>query len=106
MNEDELHALLNPALEEISLDEFQRNPRAHIERLREIGRPALLSVDGEAEVVVQSAEAYRRLLELVDRAEAVIDIQRGLRDVELGDTLPIDEAFQEIREQAARRRSA
>jgi prevent-host-death family protein len=46
-----------------SLSDFQRNTRDHIARLKETGSPAVLTVKGQAEVVVQSAEAYQKLVE-------------------------------------------
>jgi len=48
-----------------SLTDFNRNTKAHLKRLRRTGRPELLTVNGKAEVVVQSASAYQRLLNLV-----------------------------------------
>ncbi len=41
-----------------SLSDFQRNTREHIRKLKKSGKPAELTVKGQAEVVVQSAEAY------------------------------------------------
>ncbi|HSU13156.1 type II toxin-antitoxin system Phd/YefM family antitoxin [Longimicrobium sp.] len=79
------------------LTDFTRNTREHIARLRETGRPAVLTVNGRSELVVQSAEAYYRLLEVVDRAETILVIQRGRADVAAGETMPLDEAFGEIR---------
>ena len=46
-----------------ALSDFQRNTRDHIARLKQTGSPAVLTVNGQAEVVVQSAEAYQKLLE-------------------------------------------
>ena len=88
------------------LTEFQRNAREHIARLRETGRPAVLTVNGRSELVVQSAEAYQALMENVDRADAILGIQRGLEDLRKGDTIPLDQAFEEIRGGEARRRRA
>ena len=42
-----------------SLSEFQRNTKEHIRKLKRSGKPAVLTVNGEAELVVQSAEAYQ-----------------------------------------------
>jgi hypothetical protein len=42
------------------------------------GHPLALTINGKAELVVQDAEAYQVLL---DRAEAIEGIQRGLADV-------------------------
>ena len=50
-----------------SLTDFARNTRAHLNRLRRTGRPELLTVNGKAEVVVQSAAAYQRLIESLEK---------------------------------------
>jgi prevent-host-death family protein len=50
-----------------SLTDFQRNAQAHLKRLRRTGRPELLTVNGKAAVVVQSAAAYRRLIESLEK---------------------------------------
>ena len=50
-----------------SLTDFARNTKAHLKRLKRTGRPELLTVNGKAEVVVQSASAYQRLLESLEK---------------------------------------
>jgi len=50
-----------------SLTDFNRNTKAHLKRLRRTGRPELLTVNGKAEVVVQSASAYERLVKTLER---------------------------------------
>ena len=50
-----------------SLTDFNRNTKAHLKRLRRTGRPELLTVNGKAEVVVQSASAYQRLINLLEK---------------------------------------
>jgi Antitoxin Phd_YefM, type II toxin-antitoxin system len=50
-----------------SMTDFARNTRAHLDRLRRTGRPELLTVNGKAEVVVQNAAAYQRLIELLEK---------------------------------------
>ena len=52
-----------------SLTVFARNTKAHLKRLRRTGRPELLTVNGKAEVVVQSASAYQRLIESLEELE-------------------------------------
>jgi len=52
-----------------SLTDFARNTKAHLKRLRRTGRPELLTVNGKAEVVVQSASAYQRLIESLEELE-------------------------------------
>ena len=55
-----------------SLTDFQRNAKEHLARLRETGRPAVLTVNGRSELVVQSAEAYQQLLDRLERAEVLV----------------------------------
>ena len=50
-----------------SLTDFARNTKAHLQRLRRTGRPELLTVNGKAEVVVQNAVAYQRLIEALEK---------------------------------------
>jgi prevent-host-death family protein len=80
-----------------SLTDFQRNARDHLRRLRDTGQPAVLTVNGKAEVVVQDAAAYQELLDRLDRAEAIVGINRGLVSMRRGEGRPADEVFDEIR---------
>jgi PHD/YefM family antitoxin component YafN of YafNO toxin-antitoxin module len=84
------------------LTDLHRNARDHIAKLRETGRPAVLTVNGRAELVVQSAEAYQKLVEALDRAETLLGIHRGRADVLVGEVMPLHEAFEQIRAEIAR----
>ncbi len=52
-----------------SLTDFARNAKTHLDRLRRTGRPELLTVNGKAEVVVQNAAAYQRLIDSLEKAK-------------------------------------
>jgi prevent-host-death family protein len=78
------------------LTDFQRNTKAHLKRLKKTGKPQVLTVNGRAEIVVQDADAYQKLLESVDRAEALEGIRRGLEDVKAGRTRPLADAIDEL----------
>lgn len=81
-----------------SLTDFQRKTREHIERLKATGRPEVLTVNGRAEVVVQDADSYERLLEVVERAEAIVGIRLGLDSMHRGEGRPVAEALRSIAE--------
>jgi prevent-host-death family protein len=53
-----------------SLTDFTRNTKAHLKRLKRTGRPELLTVNGKAEVVVQSASAYERLVKALEKLKS------------------------------------
>jgi predicted transcriptional regulator len=48
---------------------------------------------------MQDAVSYQRLLEELDRAEAIAGIQRGLEAMEAGRTRPVKEFLAEVREE-------
>ena len=52
----------------LSLTEFHRHSREHIEQLRATGHPKVLTVNGRAELIVQDAAAYQRLREIAEEA--------------------------------------
>ncbi len=80
-----------------SLTHFKENSREIIERLKVSGQPLMLTVDGEAELVVLAKESYGRMLALLDRAEAIEGIQKGLAAMERGEGRPAREVFEDIR---------
>ena len=80
-----------------SLTDFQRHAKEHIERLKETGRPEVLTVNGKAEVVVQDAAAYQKLLDMVDRLQAIEGIQKGLESMNCGEGEPAQEVFTRLR---------
>ena len=75
------------------LTNFKGNTREYLEGIKESGHPLLLTVNGKAEVVVQDAESYQKLLELVDHIQAIKGIQAGLNSVQEGRTFPGKEAL-------------
>ncbi len=80
-----------------SLTHFKRNTSQVIEQLKTTGQPMVLTVNGKAEIVVQDAASYQAMLELVDRAEAIAGIKKGLDSIERGEGIPAEVAFARLR---------
>lgn len=59
-----------------SLSEFQRNTPGHVQHLKQSGKPMVLTVNGQAEVVVQSAKAHQKLLDDQELLESIRGISR------------------------------
>ena len=74
-----------------SLTSFKRNTNEYVRRIKESGSVLVLTVNGKAELVVQDAESYQRMLELLDRAEAVGAVWEGLGSVRQGRTMSLDQ---------------
>lgn len=82
-----------------SLTNFKRQTADYLRQLHSNGEPLVLTVNGKAEVVVQDAAAYQRLLDLAakaDREEAVAAIREGLADAEAGRVKPARKALKAL----------
>lgn len=80
------------ALEDIrSLTDFQRNTKSHLKRLKNTGRPEVLTVNGKPELIVQDAAAFE------DMIDAIRGIQRGLDEMAAGKGEPARKVLDRIR---------
>jgi prevent-host-death family protein len=80
-----------------SLTNFRRQSGKFLKQLKKSKRPIVLTVNGQAEAVVQDAEAYQRLLDIAARADVHEAIRQGLDDIAQGRTRPAREFFEEFR---------
>ena len=69
-----------------SLSSFKRNTSEFIEQMKEMGSPIILIVNGKAELLVQDAASYQKLLDAMEYLEAIAGIQEGLADINAGRT--------------------
>jgi PHD/YefM family antitoxin component YafN of YafNO toxin-antitoxin module len=72
-----------------SLSEFQRNVKVRIRKLKASGQPVVLTVNGHAEIVVQSADAYQKLLDDQDLLESIRGVSRGFEQAQRGEGRPM-----------------
>lgn len=79
------------------LTEFKRNTTGLVKQMKKTRRPVVLTVNGKAELVVQDANSYQRMLERLDRLEAVEAIRQGLQDVEEGRVRDARSALEDLR---------
>jgi prevent-host-death family protein len=80
-----------------SLSDFKRNTAELLDEMRRNGHPLVLTINGKAEIVVQDAASYRKLLDQLDQLEALAGINRGLADVDAGRVTPLREFEAEFR---------
>lgn len=81
--------MLNISRDIHSLSSFKRNTVEFIEQMKQTGKPVVLTVNGTE--VVQDAESYQKLLDALERLEAIAGIKQGLEDVETGRTTSLTE---------------
>lgn len=79
-----------------SLSDFQRNTKRFVRKLKTSGKPAVLTVNGGAELVVQSAKAYQKLLEDKELLDGLRRINRGLEQARRGEGRPMREVVEAL----------
>jgi hypothetical protein len=81
------------------LTDFLRNSKAHIGTFQSSGEAEVLTVNGEASIVIQDAKSYQALLELADQARQDERLRQAMRAVENGELgEPLGEAFSRLRQ--------
>ncbi len=80
-----------------SLSEFKRNTPDLLKQMRESGHPVVLTINGKAEIVVQDAASYQKLLDQLDELQALEGIKRGLADVRAGRVTSVEDFEKDFR---------
>jgi PHD/YefM family antitoxin component YafN of YafNO toxin-antitoxin module len=80
-----------------STTSFRNNSAEVMQHLKGTGRAGVVSGTGKAAAVVQDAEAYQRLLDIVAAASAEEGIRQGREDLANGHARPAEDVFGEIR---------
>src|SRR5262245_60378681 len=80
-----------------SLSDFKHKTGKFLDRMRDSGHPVDLTINGKAELVVQDAASYQKLLDRLDEREALAGIKRGLADVKARRVTPLKEFEKEFR---------
>jgi prevent-host-death family protein len=80
-----------------SLTDFKKNTPEFLQQLKDTGEPVVLTINGKAELVVQDAASYQKLLDLAEEAKVVEGIRRGLEDMKAGRTISLDDFKKRVR---------
>jgi prevent-host-death family protein len=79
-----------------SLSDFKRRTSEFMTQMKKTGHPVVLTVNGKAEMVVQDAAGYQKLLEQAERAEMMEFLQKSREDMEAGRTQPMRKAIEAL----------
>lgn len=79
-----------------SLTEFTRNAKKVVSQVRETRQPYALTVNGEAEVVVQDVESYQAMVDELELQNLRASLLEGQLAYERGEFYDVDEAFDAI----------
>ena len=79
-----------------SLTEFKKNTPEFLKQLKDTGEPVVLTINGKAELVVQDAASYQKLVDLAEEARVVEGIRQGLEDLRESKVRPVREFFDDF----------
>ena len=79
-----------------SLSDFKRKTTKFMGQMKKSGHPVVLTINGKAEMVVQDAAGYQRLLNLVEQAEMLEFLRESRADIEAGKTRPALDALDQL----------
>src|SRR5260221_12361122 len=80
-----------------SLTTFRRRSGDFMKQLKKSKRSVVLTVKGKATAIVQDAEAYQRLLDIADLADANEGIHQGLEQAKQGKGRDAEELFADFK---------
>lgn len=86
-----------------SLSYFKRNSAELMERMKDTGNPVVLTVNGKAEVVIQDAAAYQRLVKLAEKAEMIEFLRESKQDADAGRTVEARSFLQSLGKKKSRK---
>ncbi len=86
------------------LTDFKRNTNQFRRRLKKSGEPVVLTVDGRAELIVQDAAAYERMVADLDFAETIKGVSEGLAEARAGKGMSLAQFDREIRKRHKQRK--
>jgi len=88
-----------------SVSDFKRNTSQFMARMKKSGHPLVLTVNGRAELVVQDAAGYQRLLEQAQQAEMIEFLRESRADITAGRTQPAAQALERLAKKHGLKRS-
>ena len=78
------------------LTEFKRDSSRMIARIKETGRPHILTVNGKPSIVVMDAAAWQEMRDQLDHAETVAGIRKGLTQARAGEGTEAGQFFDRL----------
>jgi PHD/YefM family antitoxin component YafN of YafNO toxin-antitoxin module len=78
------------------VSDFNRNTKQAIRRLKKSGQPEVLTVNGEAQVIVQSAASYQKLLEDAELSRSLAVLRKSLSEAKQGKGRPARDVLREL----------
>ncbi len=80
-----------------SLTDFTRNAKHYIQLVKSSKNPMAITVNGDAEVVIQDAETYQQMVDDLERLRFIGAMRESEKDVAEGRVMDASESFNQVR---------
>ena len=80
-----------------SLTDFTRNAKRYVDQVKSSKDPIALTVNGNAQVIVQDAESYQQMVDELDRIHLAAALRVSEVALKEGRYKDLDQAFSDIR---------
>ncbi len=84
-----------------SLSTFKRNTNELITQMKETGHPIVLTINGKAELVIQDAASYQKILNTIEELQTIMGLKKGLEDIVQGQTKSLNQFVEEMQKKYA-----
>ena len=81
-----------------SLTDFKKNTSDFVSQLKQTGEPGVLTNNGKAELVVQDASSYQKLIEPAEQAAEMIITRRAVAEMKAGLGRPAAEMLADMQQ--------
>jgi PHD/YefM family antitoxin component YafN of YafNO toxin-antitoxin module len=79
--------------------DFVRNYKSYLTRLKETGRPEVLTVNGVPECVLVDTASFQEMQNALEQARFVRAVNEGIASMNAGAGEPASQAFRDIRKE-------
>jgi PHD/YefM family antitoxin component YafN of YafNO toxin-antitoxin module len=79
-----------------SQSNLKQDPAEFLRQLRATKYPLVITLNGQAELVVKDAPGYQKLLELAEREDEMEDLRLSIEDMRAGRVVPWEEVRAEL----------
>lgn len=83
------------------LTDFKRNTSDFLAQLKQTGEPVVLTINGKAELVVQDAASYQKLIDIAKHADEMESLRIAIEEMKAGRGRPIEAMFAEMERRLA-----
>jgi prevent-host-death family protein len=78
------------------LTDFKRNTSDFLAQLKQTGEPVVLTINGKAELIVQDAASYQKLMDIAKYADEMESLRIAIEEMKAGQGRPIEAMFAEM----------